>query len=121
VLHAEPLQRVRCEVLHRGRAAVVAGEAAVRVAQRAEFDAYERLFAQRGRGGAQRLADQHLVVAHAVEVAGVQQRDARFEGGVDRRDGLGAVGVAVQPGHAHTAEAEGGDLGAGRAEGAGVH
>ena len=40
---------------------------------------------------------------------------------MNRRDGLGAVGVTVHPGHAHAAEAEGGNSGAGRSEGAGVH
>ena len=53
-------------------------------AQRAELHRDERLVAP----VAQRAADQQLVVARAVEVAGVEQRDAAVERGVDRRDAL---------------------------------
>ncbi len=45
-------------------------------------------------------------MAHAVEVAGVEQRDAGIERGVDGGDALAAVGGAVEVGHAHAAEAE---------------
>ena len=64
----------------------------------------------------ERLADEELVVAHAVEVAGVDERDAGVERGVDGRDRLRAVGGAVEVRHAHGAEAEGGDGGAGGSE-----
>jgi len=64
----------------------------------------------------QRLADQHLIVAHAVEIAGVEQRDAGIERGVDGGDALAAVGGAVKVRHAHAAEPDGGDVGAGGAE-----
>ncbi|MCW2626031.1 MAG: hypothetical protein JWR48_2753, partial [Mycobacterium sp.] len=40
---------------------------------------------------AQGFAEQHLVVAHAVEVAGVEQGDAGVERGTDGGDALGAV------------------------------
>jgi len=60
---------------------------------------------------AQRVAQQQLVVAHAVEVAGVQQRDPRVQGGVDGGDALGVVGLAVDARHAHQAEARAGHHG----------
>ena len=104
VVDAEPLQRVGCEGLHRGRPGVEADPAGGRIAQRAELDADDRLVAMVAVG--KRLADQHLVVAHAVEVAGVDQRHAGIERGVDRGDALGAVGRTVEVRHAHAAEAE---------------
>ena len=55
-----------------------------------------------------RLADQDLVGVGAVDVGGVEERDAEVEGAVDRRDPFGLVGRAVELGHAHAAEAEGG-------------
>jgi hypothetical protein len=60
-------------------------------------------------------------VAHAVEVAGVEQIDAGVERGMDRGDALGAVGGAVEVGHPHAAQPEDGDLGAGGTERAGDH
>ena len=36
----------------------------------------------------QRLADQHFIVAHAVEIAGVEERDAGVERGMDGGDAL---------------------------------
>jgi hypothetical protein len=58
------------------------------------------------RAGPQRLADQQLVVPHAVVVTGVEQRDAAIERGVDRGDALGFVGGSVQIGHSHAPEAD---------------
>ena len=54
------------------------------------------------------LADQDLVGVRAVDVGGVEQRDAEIEGAMDRGDAFGLVGRAVELGHAHAAEAEGG-------------
>ena len=45
----------------------------------------------------QRLADQHLVVAHAVEVAGVEEGDAGIERGVDGGDALRASAGPYMP------------------------
>ena len=45
-------------------------------------------------------------MAHAVEVAGVEQGDAGIECGVDGGDALAAVGRAVEVRHAHAAEAD---------------
>ena len=58
---------------------------------------------------------------HAVEVAGVEQVDPGVEGGVDRGDALGAFSGTIHAGHAHAAEAEGGDLRTSGSEGAVLH
>ena len=55
-----------------------------------------------------RLADEDLVGVRAVDVGGVEERDPEIERAVDRRDAFGLVGRAVELGHAHAAEAEGG-------------
>ena len=69
----------------------------------------------------ERLADQHLVVAHAVEIAGVEQCDPGIQRGVDGGDAFAAVGGAVDVRHAHAAEADGGDVGSGGAQFAMIH
>ena len=66
--------------------------------------------------GPQRLADQQLVVAGAVEVAGVEQVDARVQRGVDGGDALRLVGRTVEVGHPHAAQTEGRDPGAAGAQ-----
>jgi hypothetical protein len=53
---------------------------------------------------AQRIAEQQLVVAHAVEVAGVKQRDAGVDRGVDRSQALTVISPAIDARHAHQAE-----------------
>jgi hypothetical protein len=60
-------------------------------------------------------------VAHAVEIAGVEQRDPRVERGMDRGDAFAAVGGAIEVRHAHAAETDGGNLRAGFAEFAMIH
>ena len=106
--NAEPLQRVGQKILHRGGAAIHAAEAHRGIAQRAELDADLQIVAI---AAGERFADQHLIVAHAVEIAGVEQGDAGIERGVDGGDALAAVGRAVEVRHAHAAEADGGDVG----------
>ena len=66
-------------------------------------------------------ADQFLVRADAVHVGGVEEGDAEVERAVDRRDRLCLVADAVEIGHAHAAETEGGDFEALLAEFAGLH
>jgi hypothetical protein len=100
---AEPAKRVGEEVLHRGRAQVVADDAPVGSSQEPELHAHHGLLAV---ASSQRFAQQQLVVAHAVVVAGVEQRDPRVERRLDRGDALGLVGRAVEVGHAHAAERE---------------
>src|SRR5277367_3784295 len=84
------------------RPAVVAGPLPGRIAQRSEFDADLQIVAA---AAGERLADQHFIVAHAVEVAGVEQRDAGVECRMNGGDALAAVGGSVKIGHAHAAEA----------------
>jgi hypothetical protein len=106
VVGAQSPQRVGEEVAHRLRTRVVAAPAVVRPAQRAELHAEQRLAAL---ARAQRLADQELVVAHPVEVAGVEQRHAGVERGADRRDALRILDRRVGAGHAHAAQPDRGD------------
>ena len=97
---------------------VVAQPAAVGGALGAELDADQHVVVHPAR---ERLGDQQLVVAHAVEVAGVEQIDPGVEGGVDRRDALAAVARPVHPRHPHAAEAERRNLRADRSEPALLH
>jgi len=60
-------------------------------------------------------------MAHAIEIAGVEQGDAGIERGIDGGDTLSAVGGAVEIGHPHAAKADGRDRGAGGTELALLH
>ena len=102
VVGAEPGQGVGQRVLHRGRAGVVADERPGRVALPAELHLDEDAVPG---PAAQRVAEQQFVMAHAVEVAGIEQGDPGVDGGVDRGDALRVVGLAVDARHAHQAEA----------------
>jgi hypothetical protein len=74
-----------------------------RIAQYAELDAeHDALAAATG----QRFSDQKLVVAAAVEIAGVDQVDPGIEGGAEGGDTFGAVRLAVRVGYAHGAQAD---------------
>ncbi len=106
VVGAEALQRIGEEVFGRGRPCVHAGEFAGGTAQRAELHADLHLFARHILQG---LAHQHFIVAHGVEIAGVEQRDAGIERRMDRGDAFAAVGGAIDLRHAHAAETKGGD------------
>ena len=93
-LDPQPLKRVGEEVLDRCGTAVESDPTAGMVAQRVELDAKHVIVA----GNAlERLADQHLVVAHAVKVAGVDERNSCIERGMDRGDALAAIGWAIDP------------------------
>ena len=70
----------------------------------------------------ERLADQFLVGVGAVDLRGVEERDAAVHSGADQRDHLLPVGlVAVATGHAHATQPDRGDLQAVGAQGALVH
>ena len=114
----EPGQRVGQEVLHRLGTVVVPAELVARPAQHAELDA-QRVAVPIP--AAQRLGEQQLVVAHGVEVAGVDQRDAGVQRGVHGGDALRAVGRAVRARHAHRAQAQRGNGRAGAAQGSCLH
>jgi hypothetical protein len=103
VVGAKPAQRRGKEVLHRGRPCIIAQPIPGHIAQGAELDADHDTVAVTAD---KRLADQHLVVAHAVEIAGVEQCYPGIESGMDGGDALAAVGGAIEVGHAHAAEAD---------------
>ena len=113
MVHPQPLQRIGQEILHRLGSGIVAGPASSGIAQGAELDADEGLVALAALQG---LADQHLVMAHAVEIAGVEQGDAALQRGVDGGDALAAVDGAIHARHAHAAQPQGGSARTGRAE-----
>ena len=69
----------------------------------------------------QGAADELLVRVRAVDVGGVEHRDAEVERPVDRGDRLRLVAGAVEVGHAHAAEADRPDLEALGAEPARLH
>ena len=113
VVDTQPLERVRQRSLHGLRARVVPEPAPVGSALRAELHADHDLVTVPSR---ERLGDQKLVVAHPIEIAGVEQRDAGVERRVDRRDALGPVGRAVCAGHAHAPQRQARNLRPGGAE-----
>ena len=115
VIGVEALERIAERGLERVRAGVEADELAAGRALRAELDA-EQIFV--ARHAAQRTAEQHLVMAHGVEVTDIEQRHAGIERGVDDRLALSFIGGAVDFRHAHAAEAEGGNLRTGLSEAA---
>ena len=104
VVGVEALQGVGEERLHCRRAAVIAEPGTVGAAQGPELDADHDLVAP---AAGQRLGDEHLVVAHAVVVAGVEEGDPGVDGSVDGGDAFGAVSRTVEVRHPHAAEADG--------------
>src|SRR5208283_2030694 len=54
----------------------------------------------------ERFADQLLVVAHAVNVGGVEEIDPKLDGALKRRDGFDVVARAVKLRHPHASEAQ---------------
>ena len=106
IIGAEPAQRIAEKILDRLRPRVVADDLAVGAAQRAAFDHDEGAIAL---AAFERVADQHFVVAHAVEIAGVDEGDAGLERRMDGGDGFGVFRRSVNARHAHAAESEGGD------------
>jgi len=78
----------------------------------AEFNGEQDLLALEMEGA----GDEHLIVAHTVEVAGIDEVDAGIDGGVNGGEGFGIVRRAVDAAHSHAAEGDGEDIGAGGAE-----
>jgi hypothetical protein len=118
VVGPQPAEGVRERALHGRWAAVDPDHLAVGSTQEPELHADRDLFAV---ATPHRPADQQLVVPGPVVVAGVEQRDAGVQRGVDRGDALGLVGRAVEVRHPHATEADRRDAKAGRAERAQVH
>ena len=115
---AETPQAVGEKILHRDRPDIVAEKFQVRAAHRPELERDEGALAL---AAPERLADEHLVVSRAVEVAGVEHGDAGFERGMDGGDRLGIVGRPVAARHAHAAEPHFGDFRTIAAKAAGAH
>ena len=118
IVGAEPPQRVGQEVLHRRGPAIEPDELALGRAQRAELHGDEHILPP---PPPQRLADQHLIVPAAVEIAGVEEGHAPIDGAVNGGDTLAVVGRTIEVRHSHAAEAEGGNGWALGPEGALVH
>ena len=113
VIDAEPLQAAVATAAHvLGRAPDRPLRRVGQVAHDAELGGDEHAIAMRR----QRLPDQLLVGVRPVHVGRVEERDAEVDGPVDRRDRLRVVARAVEVGHAHAAEPEGGDGNLRRAE-----
>ena len=91
VIGAEPDQRIREEVPHRRGARVDATPAAAGTVQHAELDRELDLVAAAG----DRLADEQLVVARAIVVAGIEEGHAALHRGVNDGGALRVVGLAV--------------------------
>jgi len=105
VVDAETLQGSVAGRAHVLRAAVDADPAPVGPPLVAELGRELDLVAAAG----DRLAHEPLVGEGAVHVGGVEERHAQVEGAVDGLDALLLVAGPVELGHAHAAEAQGGD------------
>src|SRR5215471_12628774 len=101
MVDAEPAKRISEEILHRGGPSIIAQLVAGNIAQRTELHAEYDAVAVPAR---KRLADQHFVMAHAVEIAGVEQGDAGLERRMNGRDAFVAICRTIEIGHAHAAE-----------------
>ena len=105
----EPLERGLGDLLDVLRPAVQADPArpAVGIELEPELGGDHHLLAERGEGFAHEL----LVRERAVDLGGVEERDAAFDGRPNQRDHLLLVrGRAVAEAHAHAAEPEGRDF-----------
>src|SRR5690349_13344099 len=116
VVDAEPLERGVAGATHVLRGAVDAEAVALLVADVAELRGENDLVAS----ALDRPTDEPLVGERAVHVGGVEEVDAEVERAVNGRDRRGFIAARVEVGHAHTAEAEGGD-GQFGTEGAALH
>jgi hypothetical protein len=118
VVQAETLQRALAGPLDvLGAAVDAAALSIVGVADDPELRREHDLIAAIG----DRAPDEALVGVRAVDVGGVEEVDAELERAVDDGDRLVVVVRAIELGHAHAAEAEGGNRGAGAAQGACLH
>src|SRR5208283_1616275 len=102
VARPQASQRMRQEVLYRPRPGVESQPVAIRSAQRAEFYREQNALAP----ALQRPPDEHLVVAHAIEIAGIDQVDAAIDGRVNGGDALALVGRPVHARHPHASQSE---------------
>ena len=77
----------------------------LRIAHDAEFGGDDELVASAFDGA----SDEFFVDERAVDVGCVEELDAEFEGAVDGGEGFGVVASAIKLGHAHAAQAHGGN------------
>jgi hypothetical protein len=103
-LDAEPLQRRLAGLANIVRPAAESHVVAVGLAHDAELRRHDDALSTPG----DRPADEFLVGADAIDVGGVEQRDAAVERPVDGGDRLVFVAPAVEFRHAHAAETDGG-------------
>ena len=108
VVGAEPPERTLDRGADVRRAAVEVPGAAARVRDHAELRREDDVVA----AVLDRPADELLVGEGAVDLGGVDERDAEVERAVDGADRLGVVGAraGVRAGHAHAAEADASDV-----------
>jgi hypothetical protein len=103
VVGAEAGEAVGEERLHRVGRGVQSEPFSVRTAQRAEAHRDEGTLAPSALEG---FLQQHLVLAHAVHVGGIEHGDAGLERGMDRGDAFAVVGRPVPARHAHAAQTD---------------
>src|SRR5439155_26254539 len=101
------------KVLQGGGPRVDPEPGARRIAHRTKLDADDCALTTPPAKG---VADQQLVMAHPVVVAGIEQRDAGVERGLNGGDALPIVSRTVEIRHAHASETECRDSGTGSAE-----
>ena len=103
----EPLERSLGDLLDVLRPAVQAALLAFRANLEPELGGDHHLLAE----GSERFAHEFFVRERAVDLGGVEERDAAFDGRPDQRDHLLLVlGRAVAEAHSHAAEPEGRDF-----------
>ena len=102
----EPLERAFHRLADVRRAAVEAGALLAVVEAEAELGGDGHLVAAAG----ERAAEQLLVLEGAIDLGGVEEGAAEFDGAMQRGDRLGFVRRAVGLAHAHAAEADRRDL-----------
>ena len=104
--YPQTLQAPLAAGLHVFRPAIDAPHRRVRlVAHNSELGGEKNLFAH----AANRLANKHFVVAIAVNVRGVQKRDAQLNRTMNRSRRFRIVPRSIKFGHPHTAQTQGGN------------
>src|SRR5208337_4399647 len=103
MVRSQACQRVGEEGLHRGGASVEADETARRLQLRAKLHLEEDTVPP---SAFECLPQQKLVVASAVEVSGIKQRDPSFDCFMNGGNALTIIRGSVGTGHGHAAETD---------------
>src|SRR6266849_10637214 len=118
VLDAQPLQTSFAGLLHVvGLAADTADVGIARIADNSELCGQHDLVAL----ALDRSSDELFVLVGPVDVGGIEEGDAEFEGAMNGRDRFGVIASGVELRHAHAAEAEGGNFETGTSKSADFH